>query len=48
MKKSQISLKIAGMIDIILSSKKSDGRDYILPLALYSIEIEDSDRSRDS
>ncbi len=40
-KKSQISLKIAGMIDIILSSKKSDGRDYILPLALYSIEIED-------
>jgi hypothetical protein len=41
-KKSQISLKIAGMIDIILfSSKKSACTDYILPLALYSIEIED-------
>jgi hypothetical protein len=40
-KKSQISLKIAGMIDIILfSSKKSTSIDYILPLALYSIEIE--------
>ena len=40
-KKPQISLKIAGMIDIILfSSKKSTGRDYILPLALYSLEIE--------
>jgi hypothetical protein len=41
-KKTQISLKIAGMIDIILfSSKKSACTDYILPLALYSIEIED-------
>ena len=41
-KKPQISLKIAGMIDIILfSSKKSACTDYILPLALYSIEIED-------
>ena len=41
-KKPQISLKIAGMIDIILfSSKKSHGTDYVLPLALYSIEIED-------
>jgi len=40
-KKPQVSLKIAGMIDIILfSSKKSTGRDFILPLALYSIEIE--------
>ena len=40
-KKPQISLKIAGMIDIILSSsKKSDSLDYILPLTLYSIEIE--------
>ncbi|MGD0535575.1 MAG: hypothetical protein ABR999_09100 [Methanoregula sp.] len=40
-KNPQISLKIAGMIDIILlSSKKSTSTDYILPLALYSIEIE--------
>jgi hypothetical protein len=42
-KKPQLSLKIAGMIDIILfSSKKSTSSDYILPLALYSIEIENS------
>ncbi|MFA6363311.1 hypothetical protein [Methanoregula sp.] len=41
-KNPQVSLKIAGMIDIILlSSKKSTSTDYILPLALYSIEIED-------
>lgn len=40
-KKPQISLKIAGMIDIILfSAKKSTGTYYILPLVLYSIEIE--------
>ncbi|MGA7797578.1 MAG: hypothetical protein WB986_03010 [Methanoregula sp.] len=40
-KKTQRSLKIAGLIDIILSfSKKSSGIDYILPLALYSMEIE--------
>jgi hypothetical protein len=40
-KRPQISLKIAGMIDIILfSSKKSASTDYILPLALYAIEIE--------
>jgi len=39
-KNPQVSLKIAGMIDIILfSSKKSTNTDYILPLALYSIEI---------
>ena len=42
-KKTRISLKIAGMIDIMLfSSKKSASIDYILPLVLYSIEIEDS------
>ena len=42
-KKPRISLKIASMIDIILSfSKKNTIRDYILPLALYSLEIEDS------
>jgi len=41
-KRPQISLKIASMIDIILSfSKKNTTRDYILPLALYSLEIED-------
>jgi hypothetical protein len=41
-KKPQLSLKIAGMIDIILfASKKSTSTDYILPLALYSIEIQD-------
>lgn len=42
-KKNHISLKIAGMIDIILfASKKSTEQDYILPLALFSLEIEDS------
>jgi len=41
MKKPQVSLKIAGMIDIILSSaKKSNSSGYILPLARFSIEIE--------
>ena len=41
-KKPQISLKIASLIDIILSfSKKNTMRDYLLPLALYSLEIED-------
>ncbi|HNX17257.1 MAG TPA: hypothetical protein PKM50_02895 [Methanoregula sp.] len=40
-KTPQISLKIAGMIDIILlSSKKGTGTDYIIPLVLYSLEIE--------
>lgn len=40
--KPRISLKIAGMIDIILfSSKKSSISDFLLPLALYSLEIED-------
>ncbi|HVP96681.1 hypothetical protein [Methanoregula sp.] len=40
-RKPQISLKIAGMIDIILlSSKKSASHHYLLPLAMYSIEIE--------
>ena len=41
-KKPRISLKIAGMIDIILSfSKKSTDRDFVLPLALYALEIDD-------
>ena len=41
-RKPQISLKIAGIIDIILlSSKKNPGNHYLLPLAMYSIEIED-------
>ena len=40
-KKTQLSLKIARMIDIILSySRKSANPDYILPLALLSVEIE--------
>lgn len=40
--KPRLSLKIAGMIDIILFfSKKDSTTHYILPLALYSLEIED-------
>jgi tetratricopeptide (TPR) repeat protein len=36
----QISLKIAKYIDVIISySKKSDNPDFIIPLAMYSIEI---------
>jgi hypothetical protein len=36
----QVSLKIAGVIDIILSySKASSSLDFILPLALYAAEI---------
>lgn len=37
----QISLKIAGIIDIILSYSQSlQNQDYIIPLALFSVEIE--------
>jgi tetratricopeptide (TPR) repeat protein len=40
-KSPQISLKIAGIIDIIISqSRISDNPDFIIPLALYSNEIE--------
>jgi hypothetical protein len=40
-KKPRISLKIAGMIDILLSySSVSDNPDYIIPLAMYAVEIE--------
>jgi tetratricopeptide (TPR) repeat protein len=40
MKTSQISLKIAGLIDVIISySKTSDNEDFIIPLAMYSIDI---------
>ncbi|MDD1692806.1 MAG: hypothetical protein LUQ05_06440, partial [Methanoregula sp.] len=36
-----ISLKIAGMIDILISySRDSDNPDYIIPLAMFSVEIE--------
>ena len=39
-KAPQISLKIAGLIDLIISySITSDNPDYIIPLAMYSIEI---------
>jgi hypothetical protein len=39
-KKTQISLKIAGLIDIIINySKMSDNPDFIIPLAMYSVEI---------
>jgi len=39
-KTPQISLKIAGLIDVILSySKTSDNPDFIIPLAMYSLEI---------
>jgi len=40
-KKPRISLKIAGMIDILISySSFSDNPDYIIPLAMYAVEIE--------
>jgi hypothetical protein len=39
----QISLKIAGIIDIILFySRTSNNTDYIIPLAMYVVEIENS------
>lgn len=40
-KASQISLKIAGIIDVILSYSQSHrNQDYIIPLAMFSVEIE--------
>jgi hypothetical protein len=40
-KKPRISLKIAGMIDILLSySNISNNPDYTIPLAMYALEIE--------
>ena len=40
-KRTQLSLKIARMIDIILSySRKSANPGYIVPLALFAVEIE--------
>ena len=40
-KKPRISLKIAGMIDILISySSVSNNPDYIIPLAMYAVEIE--------
>jgi tetratricopeptide (TPR) repeat protein len=43
LKSPQISLKIAGIIDIIISySKTSNNLDYIIPLAIYATEIENS------
>ena len=42
-KSPQISLKIAGIIDIIISyARTSNNRDYIIPMAMYAIEIENS------
>ena len=42
-KPPQISLKIAGVIDIILEfSKSNNNPDFILPLATYAMEIENS------
>jgi hypothetical protein len=39
----QISLKLAGMIDIIISySRSSNNPEYIIPLAMYVVEIENS------
>ncbi len=39
-KAPQISLKIAGLIDLIISySKQSNNPDFIIPLAMYSVEI---------
>ncbi len=40
-KKPRISLKIAGMIDILISySSVSNNPDYTIPLAMYALEIE--------
>jgi hypothetical protein len=40
-KKPRISLKIAGMIDILISySNISNNPDYAIPLAMYAVEIE--------
>jgi len=42
-KNTQLSLKIAGIIDIILSySRTSSNPDFIIMLTLYSVEIENS------
>jgi hypothetical protein len=42
-KTPQISLKIAGIIDIIISySRTSNNLEYIIPLAMYAVEIENS------
>lgn len=42
-KPQQASLKIAGIIDIIISSSKtSSSLDYIIPLALFATEIENT------
>jgi hypothetical protein len=42
-KSPQISLKIAGIIDIIIDySHSSNNPDYIIPLAMYAVEIENS------
>ena len=39
-KTPQLSLKIAGLIDVIISySKTSDNPDFIIPLAMYAVEI---------
>lgn len=39
-KTPQLSLKIAGLIDVIISySKTSENPDFIIPLAIYSVEI---------
>ncbi len=40
LKAQQVSLKIAGFIDLIITySKTSDNPDFIIPLAMYSVEI---------
>jgi len=37
----QVSLKIAGMIDVIISfSRTSSNPDFVIPLALYAVEID--------
>ena len=42
-KSQQTSLKIAGIIDIIISySRTSDNLDFIIPLAMYAMEIENT------
>ena len=42
-KSQQTSLKIAGIIDIIISySRMSNNLDYIVPLAMYAVEIENT------
>jgi hypothetical protein len=42
-KSPQVSLKIAGIIDVIISfSRTSNNPDFVIPLAMYTVEIENT------